>query len=490
LTTIKPKLNSSFFELAKVTSLFGGTQLYVILINILRSKTFAVVLGTEGFGVMNLLYSTIGIFNSIFNLGMSTSSIRECSKAFDKGESVSIGKIITVIKRTFFILSLLGSGILLIFSRQISELTFGNSSYYLSFVFLSVVIVFNQMSNSMSVIIQGSRQLSLLAKSNILSNSISVVTVVPVIIYFKQNGIVPAIIITAIISYFIIWFLFKTNIKYDIISVSLKEVYNKSQDMIKLGFFIALSMFLGSLTTQLIKITLAKMGPGLDTVGLYAASLTIVGTYFGLIFAALSKDFFPRISAADKDAFQQSVMLNNQVLFLILLITPIALLLLIFIKPMVVLLYSKNFLPSAQIVVFSLIGVTLKPGSWALSYLIIGRGDKYIYFLNELILNLISFFLHIHFFKIWGFNGLGIAFSSTIVLSLIIKTIVVGKRYSVFYCMKVLSHLVIFGLIVLAAVFIYSLGNSIYYKVALASLTIISIVYSFSTVTKLIRQSD
>ena len=144
-----------------MTSLFGGTQIYIILINILRSKAFAIVLGAEGFGIMNLLYSTIGIFNSIFNMGMSTSSIRECSKAYDAEDSQKFSYMVSVIRRAFVILSIIGSLSMIIFSKQLSELTFGNSSYQLSFIFLSTVIVFNQLSNSLSVIVQSARKLAL-----------------------------------------------------------------------------------------------------------------------------------------------------------------------------------------------------------------------------------------------------------------------------------------------------------------------------------------
>ena len=61
---------NSYKQSLKATSLFGGVQIFNILIQIIRSKFAAVLLGPEGMGVMGLLNSTITMISSFTNCGL------------------------------------------------------------------------------------------------------------------------------------------------------------------------------------------------------------------------------------------------------------------------------------------------------------------------------------------------------------------------------------------------------------------------------------
>ena len=49
----------SYKSIFKSTSLFGGVQVYNILLSIIKTKFIAVLLGTTGMGIMGLYQSTI-----------------------------------------------------------------------------------------------------------------------------------------------------------------------------------------------------------------------------------------------------------------------------------------------------------------------------------------------------------------------------------------------------------------------------------------------
>ena len=67
---------NSYKQSLKATSLFGGVQIFNILIQIIRSKFAAVLLGPEGMGVMGLLNSTITMLSSCRNCGLGNSAVR------------------------------------------------------------------------------------------------------------------------------------------------------------------------------------------------------------------------------------------------------------------------------------------------------------------------------------------------------------------------------------------------------------------------------
>ena len=89
---------NSYKQSLKATSLFGGVQIFNILIQIIRSKFAAVLLGPEGMGVMGLLNSTITMISSFTNCGLGTSAVRNIAEANGANDTKRIALIISVFR--------------------------------------------------------------------------------------------------------------------------------------------------------------------------------------------------------------------------------------------------------------------------------------------------------------------------------------------------------------------------------------------------------
>ena len=100
-------------------------------------------------------------------------------------------------------------------------------------------------------------------------------------------------------------------------------------NLIKLGISMVFAAILGSLVEYIIRLIMLKSG---DTsmVGLYNAGYAIVVTYAGLIFVAMSTDYFPRLSAVNRDTKQMMILINRQIEITLLLITPVVVILVLF----------------------------------------------------------------------------------------------------------------------------------------------------------------
>ena len=72
---------SSYRQIIKATSLFGGVQVFNILISIIRSKIVALLLGPSGMGIAGLFTSTTGLISAITGLGLGTSAVRNIAEA-------------------------------------------------------------------------------------------------------------------------------------------------------------------------------------------------------------------------------------------------------------------------------------------------------------------------------------------------------------------------------------------------------------------------
>ncbi len=59
------KESSSYKQILKATSIFGGVQVFNIIISILRAKFIAVIIGPVGMGIFGLLTSTLSLITSL-----------------------------------------------------------------------------------------------------------------------------------------------------------------------------------------------------------------------------------------------------------------------------------------------------------------------------------------------------------------------------------------------------------------------------------------
>ena len=132
---------SSYRQIVKATSLFGGVQFFQILISVVRSKFVAILLGPSGMGIVGLLTSTTGLITGLTNFGLGTSAIKNISEATATNDNARISSVITVMRRLVWLTGLLGAIVTLVFSPWLSEFTFGNRDYTLAFIWISVTLL-------------------------------------------------------------------------------------------------------------------------------------------------------------------------------------------------------------------------------------------------------------------------------------------------------------------------------------------------------------
>ena len=177
--------DNSYKKILYATSIFGGVQVLVVIIGIIKSKFIAVILGSIGFGIIGLLQSSLTLITSLTNFGLRISSVQFLSKLTKIEDEKKISETITIIKRLVWFTGLLGALITWIFSSYISELTFGNLKYSIFFKWLSVTLLLNQISIGQNAILQSFRKINLLAKSTLLGNFSSLIFIIPIYYFYE-----------------------------------------------------------------------------------------------------------------------------------------------------------------------------------------------------------------------------------------------------------------------------------------------------------------
>ena len=176
-----------------------------------------------------------------------------------------------------WITGILGAVITLVFSPWLSQFTFGNKEYTAAFIWISITLLLNQLSSGELVFLQGLRRLQDLAKANVYGSAAGLIITIPLYYKFGVQGIVPVIIITALITLFFSWY-FAKKIKIKKTKLTNEAIMVEGKSMLVMGFMISLSGLISIIVAYLLRIFINRTGNVAD-VGLYNAGFTIIITF-------------------------------------------------------------------------------------------------------------------------------------------------------------------------------------------------------------------
>ena len=125
----------------------------------------ALFLGAEGIGISGLLTSSLDLVSASTNFGLHISAVKDISEANASENKSRVAVVITVLKKILWITGILGLISTIVFSSVLSEIAFGTSEYSLAFVWLSITLLFTQLTSGHLVLLQGLQKLKFLAKA-------------------------------------------------------------------------------------------------------------------------------------------------------------------------------------------------------------------------------------------------------------------------------------------------------------------------------------
>jgi O-antigen/teichoic acid export membrane protein len=408
MTEKLPEHQSSYRQIMKTTSLFGGVQIFNILISIIRSKFIAVLLGPAGMGISGLLSSTISLISGFTNFGLGTSAVKEVAAVNATDNEYRIAIIIKVLRRWVWITGSLGGVLTLALSPWLSELTFGNRDYTLAFIWLSITLLFQQITSGQLVVLQGMRKLQYLAKANLIGSATGLLISIPIYYFLGIDGIVPALICISITAMLLSWH-FSGKVSIHSVKVSRIQTWVEGRDMLKMGFIISLTGLITLGVAYLVRIYISNKG-GVAQVGLYTAGFAIINTYVGLVFNAMGTDYYPRLSGVAHDNAKAKETINQQAEISILILAPILMVFLVFINWVVILLYSTKFIEVNGMIHWAALGMFFKAASWSIAFMLLAKGNSKLFFANDLVGNVYTLLFNIIGYKLGGLDGLGISF--------------------------------------------------------------------------------
>ena len=475
----------SYKNIFKATSLFGGTKVIEVFINLIRGKIIAVLLGPAGMGLNGLFVSSISMINNIAGLGLNYSAVRDISKANECGDIEKLSRTIRIYKRWLFASALLGFIAVVSLSPLLSRFAFKSGEYTWAFMLLGFMVLFNILSSGNASLLQGTRNLKLYAIDSLSGTLVALVVSAPLYFIFGIKAIVPALILSALVSY-LLSALFTSKVKIINARVSWKETYSGGLEMVKLGVAMMLATTIGSLVSYLLNNFIINSG-SVAELGMYQAGMSITSQSIGLVFIAMAVDYYPRLSAISDDNSKVRDMVNQQGEVTLLIATPILLLLVIAAPIIIQILLSKEFMPITGFIRMLAFGMMFKASSYSIGAISFAKGDRKVFFLLEGIYTNISMLVFsIIGYMINGLEGLAWAFLIMHFVYFVLINIVTSKLYS-FYLSKELKKILLiqFGLMLSVFLSFRFLNNFVSYPITFL-LLIFSTIFSFKQLDKMI----
>ncbi|WP_162127631.1 oligosaccharide flippase family protein [Flavobacterium phycosphaerae] len=471
------KNNTSYRSILKATGVFGMMQVFRTLISIISSKFVAVYLGPVGLGLVSLLNNAVNIITAITNFEFLTIATREVALATNSDDNTALNKTVVMLQKMAVFISLFGALISLLFSKTLSNFTFGTPEKQYWFYLLSFYFIITSLSNARMAVLQGVNKIKTLAICNITAAFFIAIGTIIIYYFLRIEGIIWVMLYSSVVL-FAVTIYFTRQYSFKITPFKFKEFYASSSPIFKLGFFMSINLILGQLGNFLIKLYLNADGNSLQILGYYEVSTVILINYLGLIFNAMSYDFFPKLSAISMDNDKVKQLVNNQIEMAVIIVTP-AIILMYLLAPVIIkLLYTAEFSNSFLILKLGLFSVILKAIVFPLGYIILVKGDRLLFFKQALLGDILNLILSIVLYRYFGLLGLGLATVFNLVFFGIYVYIVVNRHYD-FHFFATSKKLLITNLLLgtFAVLIIYSF-QSLYVYVFISLLFILSVLYS------------
>lgn len=468
----------------KSTGILGLAQLFTIFIGIVRVKVLAVLLGPAGLGIAGLFQTIIDFVKSVTGFGLGFSSVRDIAAAVASNDEKRIAATVLVLRRFVWFTGLLGMLVCVIFSRQLSVLSFGNEAYFVQIRVLSVALLIVALTAGQHSLLQGLRKIGDLAKANVLSACLGLILSSIIYYWAGISGIVYAILGTYLIGLIVSWFFCRRVIIQPVI-ISFTETFVRGRSMINLGFFMVIGWLTSTASMFAARSFVSHQGD-LNTVGFFVAAWSISSMYISAIFDAMGTDFFPRLSAVQNDHTAMRKMVNEQTEIALLLTTPIIIAVVSFLSLIVPVLYSKDFTPTSIILGWQLAGDFFKVLAWPMGYILIAKGKGGIFILGELTWHILFLAGTILGWQFYGFESSGIAFLAAYVVYACIIYFIVRKKVSFTHSPKVHQHIKVFLPLVIAALLVTKFFVIMWVYIIGAGLTILAAIYSYNQLKTII----
>jgi enterobacterial common antigen flippase len=419
-----PEAGDSYSQILKSSSIVGSAQAITLLLGMARTKGVAVLIGPSGLGEVSLLISATQLLATVSGLGIGSSAVREVAEAHSAGDEERLALTIQVLRRICWLTGIAGWILVAAFSLLLSRWSFGDYDHAVTLSILGVTILLGQVSAGQAALIRGVRRIGDLARETIAGAVLATIVSLGLYVFMGRDGIVPVLIVVSLCGVATSWW-YARRVHFEPVSLSWRQTFVVAGRFVGLGVaFMYASLVLAASGWAIQVIVTRNFG----TVGngIYSAAWTMSGQFAAFVLAAMSADYFPRLTSVAADHRALNRLVNEQTEIGILLALPGLIATLAFAPLAVRLFYSADFLPAAKLLPWFVLGIFGRVISWPMSFVQLALGQAKLFATLETLFGMIHVGLVVALTWSMQIEGAGVAFAVLYVLFIFSIRFVIG----------------------------------------------------------------
>jgi len=386
----------------------GGAAGINMLIQMVRVKFAAILIGTAGVGLLANFTVLQNLIGTVAGLGIQSSAIRDIAAAAGRNEGQAIGRAVLTLRRICWATGLVGAGLIILLSSHLSQWTFGSNDYTFEICLLGLVILLANISGGQMAMIQGMLRIGDLARVNVIGSAFGTIISIGFYVWMGLAGIVPALLGAAFVQLSVSWF-FARKVNVPDVSMTWGESFREAGGMVRLGLAFMWCTLMASLIAYLTNALITHQ-ISLEAVGIFSAAFVLSRILVNFVLNAMGADFFPRLTgiASDKEAMNR--MVNEQTEIGLLIAVP-GLLATMCLAPWVIhIFYTSEFLPAVDLLQWFVLGCLCRVVSAPLGFVQLALGKGLWHATTETIINGFHLVLIVSGLKLIGIEGVAIAY--------------------------------------------------------------------------------
>lgn len=464
--------------------------MFQILINLVRGKFVAMLLGPEGMGISSLLTASSNTIQQLAQVGLPTAIVKEVSASNDNnaGNHASLDEVISASRTAVRATACIGTLICIAFSALLSRWTFGDDAFTWQYVALSIAVMFAMLGSGEMSILQGLHQVKRLSWASVVGASTGLAVGVPLYYFFGNNGIVPGMIAVSTASF--IFYRTSAAKATGRLNTAISRQIRRAiiRKLITLGFVLMAGSLIGTLVTYLTNAFIRYIG-GIDDVGYFQAANSITNQYAGIVFAAMSVDYFPRLVSVASDNAKVTEIVNRQTEIVLLIMAPLMIALMFSAPLLIRILLTSEFESVIPLIHWLSLGVFLRALIFPPGYITFAKDNKRLFFMLEGIFgNVLELTANCVCYYLWGLIGLGAAMCIAYTISFAVYY-AVNHRYYSYRIERGTARIILITLSAVGLAFISTMIQSVTaYCIVMSTMLIAVSAYSLRMLVSRIRR--
>ena len=378
----------------------GSAQVAILLMGLVRFKLVSLWLGPAGLGVLGLMLALQAFGSQIAGLGLGPATVRMIAARPHR-----LTRATLLLPRAAIVQGGIAAVVVFVFRVPLAGWLLDDPTRGAEVAFVGLGIPVALLAGAGTALLQGQRRIHTLARVQVTAAAAGTVLALAAIAKWGAAALPALVLVPPAVLACLVWM-----VPARPAATGARPGPALWPRLVRLGMATVAGTAFSAMVLLVLRAQIASR-LGLDAVGLFTAAWALAVTQAGFVLAALSADFYPRLTALLSRPAEARALIDTQIRLILALGAPVLVVLAGQADLVLTLFYSEAFLPAAPLLGWMVLGTILRLPAWAMGFAMLARGAGGMFFLAELGFAMLCLGLSLILMPILGLTAVGVGFA-------------------------------------------------------------------------------